>query len=83
MSHEIGTPLNAIAGITYLIKKTDVTSMQKKYLEKITRSAHDMLCIINDILDFSKIEAGKVDLEKASFNLDDMLQHIVSISEVL
>lgn len=79
MSHEIRTPLNAIAGITYLIKKTDVTSMQKKYLDKITRSAHDMLCIINDILDFSKIEAGKVDLEKASFNLDDMLQHIISI----
>ncbi len=79
MSHEIRTPLNAITGMVYVIKKTNVTAMQKKYLDKVTRSAQDMLGIINDILDFSKIEAGKIDMERVSFNLDDVLQQIISI----
>lgn len=79
MSHEIRTPLNAITGMVYVIKKTNITSTQRKYLDKVTRSAQDMLGIINDILDFSKIEAGKIDLERVSFNLDDLLQHLISI----
>lgn len=79
MSHEIRTPLNAITGMAYLIKKTDVTITQKIYLEKITQASYNMLGIINDILDFSKIEAGKVEIERISFNLDKVLQDVVSI----
>ncbi len=80
MSHEIRTPLNAISGMAYMIKKTEVSITQKNYLEKITRAARDMLGIINDILDFSKIEAGKIDIERISFNLDEVLQQLVSIA---
>jgi len=79
MSHEIRTPLNAITGMAYVIKKTDVTTIQKNYLDKITRAARDMLGIINDILDFSKIEAGKIDIEIISFNLDDVLEQLINI----
>lgn len=79
MSHEIRTPLNAITGMAYLIKKTNITLTQKLYLEKINQASHNMLSIINDILDFSKIEAGKVDIERVPFNLDKVLQQVVSI----
>ena len=79
MSHEIRTPLNAITGMAYVIKKTEVTTIQKNYIDKITRASRDMLGIINDILDFSKIEAGKIDIEKISFNLDDVLEQLISI----
>lgn len=79
MSHEIRTPLNAITGMAYLIKKTDTTITQKIYLEKITQAAYSMLGIINDILDFSKIEAGKVELERISFSLDKVVQHVVNM----
>ncbi len=79
MSHEIRTPLNAITGISYLLKKTGLTTTQKIYLEKITIASRDMLGIINDILDFSKIEAGKVEIERISFNLDEVLEQIISI----
>jgi two-component system, sensor histidine kinase and response regulator len=79
MSHEIRTPLNAITGMAYIIKKTKVTTTQKMYLEKIVRASRDMLGIINDILDFSKIEAGKIDIERISFNLDEVLEQIITI----
>ncbi|MDD3503384.1 MAG: transporter substrate-binding domain-containing protein [Eubacteriales bacterium] len=79
MSHEIRTPLNAITGISYLLRKTDVTMTQRMYIDRITQASNNMLSIINDILDFSKIEAGKVELELTSFSLDELIQNVVNI----
>ncbi|NLU32747.1 MAG: transporter substrate-binding domain-containing protein [Clostridiaceae bacterium] len=79
ISHEIRTPLNAIMGMSYLLKKTDLSSTQKLYADRIRQAASNMLNIINDILDFSRIEAGKVELETASFNLDQVIEDVVNI----
>ena len=82
MSHEIRTPLNAITGMSYLMRKTDVTSTQAMYLDKLTQASNNMLGIINDILDFSKIEAGKIDIERISFDLDRSLERVISIISI-
>lgn len=79
MSHEIRTPLNAITGMAYLLKKTNLTLTQKMYADRVTQASSNMLSIINDILDYSKIEAGKVELETASFSLDQVIQDVVNI----
>lgn len=79
MSHEIRTPLNAITGMSYLLKKTNITLTQKMYADTITQASSSMLGIINDILDFSKIEAGKVELENVIFDLDQVIQEVVNI----
>lgn len=82
MSHEIRTPLNAITGMSYLLKKTNITQTQRMYTDRITQASQTMLGIINDILDYSKIEAGKVELESASFSLDAVIQNMISILSV-
>ena len=79
MSHEIRTPLNAITGMSYLLKKTEISLTQSMYIDRITQAANNMLSIINDILDFSKIEAGKVELEITSFSMDQVIQDVVNI----
>lgn len=79
MSHEIRTSLNAIIGMSYLLNKTELSLAQSMYVEKISHAANNMLSIINDILDFSKIEAGKVELEAASFSMDQVIQNVVNI----
>ena len=38
--------------------------------------------IINDILDFSKIEARKLELEKADFRLDSLLERVLAIVSI-
>lgn len=52
---------------------------QKNYLDKITQASRNMLGIINDILDFSKIEAGKIEIEIIPFDLDKVIQQVISI----
>ena len=79
MSHELRTPLSAIIGLGYLALQTDLTSRQRDYLDKITISAEGLLRILNDLLDLSKIEAGKLDLEETTFELQPLLERLLSL----
>ncbi|NKF51216.1 response regulator [Shewanella sp. WXL01] len=82
MSHEIRTPMNAIIGMLQLAQRTQLTSQQQDYLDKAGFSAQSLLRIINDILDFSKIEAGKLELERVSFPLDKVLDHVIDMNAI-
>ncbi|WP_229632265.1 hybrid sensor histidine kinase/response regulator [Pseudoduganella violaceinigra] len=82
MSHEIRTPMNAIIGMSRLALMADPNPRQRNYLSKILGAGEHLLGIINDILDLSKIEAGKLALEKVPFSLDDMLDHLSTLTAV-
>ncbi|MEZ4384137.1 MAG: PAS domain S-box protein [Nannocystaceae bacterium] len=69
MSHELRTPLNAVIGMAELIKHTELSAQQKRYVTTIETSSNLLLALISDVLDFSKIEAGGLDLESRPFEL--------------
>ena len=73
MSHEIRTPMNAIIGMTELVLDTPLSDAQRDYLRIVRDSGESLLTLINDILDFSKVEAGKLELERAPFNVREVL----------
>ena len=80
MSHDIRTPMNAIIGITSLIRH-DAGNKAKviEYADKIDISSQHLLGIINDILDMSKIEAGKTVFKYSDFSILDLVQELDTI----
>ena len=82
MSHEIRTPMNGIVGLVDLLKKTPLQEKQKNYLDRIAYSGQIMMNVINDILDFSKIEAGKMEIEQVEFDINSVIENVISSMSV-
>ena len=80
MSHDIRTPMNAIIGITSLLRH-DAGDKAKviEYADKIDTSSQHLLGIINDVLDMSKIEAGKTVFKYSDFSILDFIQELDTI----
>lgn len=79
MSHEIRTPMNSILGFTDLLNESSTTSEEKNnYIKLISKSGRQLLALINDIVDLSKIEAGQIKLNAHPFNLNDLLNDIIT-----
>lgn len=77
MSHDIRTPMNAIVGLTTLMKN-ELHEPEKlaEHLGKLETSGQLLLGIINDILDMSRIESGKTALSVEPMHLSQQLDQL-------
>lgn len=80
MSHELRTPLNAILGFSRLLQSDrTLPDHTRKNVEIINRSGTHLLRLINDVLDMAKIESGSMQLQKAPFDLGELLCDVTDL----
>lgn len=80
MSHDIRTPMNAIAGFTRLLKDNkDDSELFDKYIGKIESSSELLLSIINNVLDMARIESGKETVNEEPFDMMEIKQEIIPL----
>lgn len=81
MSHDIRTPMNGIIGMTAIAAAhIDDKERVQDSLQKITQASKHLLSLINEVLDMSKIESGKVQLIEEEFNLSDLIDNLLTMT---
>ena len=77
MSHEIRTPMNAVLGMAEVPSETNLDADQLRYLETMRFNGSTLLTLLDDILDLAKVESGRLQLEKAAFDVGDLVEKTV------
>ena len=82
MSHDIRTPMNAIAGFASLLEKhLDCPEKARKYLTKMQVSSALLTTIIDQVLEMARIESGTARLNLFPEDLMDMWQSVETVFE--
>ncbi|MEK2688354.1 ATP-binding protein [Bdellovibrio sp. GT3] len=82
MSHEIRTPLNSVLGMLELLKETNLSKDQERYLTLFSHAGENLKALINDLLDFSKIEAKALSIESTTYNLHSTVRSVFEILQI-
>jgi hypothetical protein len=76
-AHELRTPIQPILSLTQILKEQISDSAQTKFLDTILRNAKRLQKLQEDMLDVTRIEGGSMKMEKESFNLNELIFHVL------
>jgi PAS domain S-box-containing protein len=76
ISHELRTPMNGIMGMTGIALRRVTDPKAIEFLGKAMVSADRLLLLLNNLIDISKIEAERFTLERDTFNMETVLDHL-------
>ena len=80
MSHDIRTPMNAIAGMAAIgLSHIDEKARVQDCLQKIQTASSHLMSLVNDVLDISRIDSGRLTLNKERFDLADLVHEVMVI----
>ena len=83
VSHELRTPLTHILGFSEMIERQLFGEIGARYVEYaglIRKSGTHLLGLVNDLLDLSRIEAGRYEIERADFDVREVVADVVRVS---
>ncbi|HEY9492065.1 MAG TPA: histidine kinase dimerization/phospho-acceptor domain-containing protein, partial [Nitrososphaeraceae archaeon] len=77
-AHELRTPIQPILGLTQVIRARIKEPQQQKLLDITIRNAKRLQRLTDNILDITKIESRTINLNKESFNLNDVITNAIN-----
>ena len=79
ISHELKTPLNAIAGWTRILKTNEISANTKSLaLQKIDKNLRAQASLVEQLLGYSEIIAGKTNLQKEEIDFAALFQEAIN-----
>ncbi len=80
VSHEVRTPLSAILGYAEIIREIAGDNKELiQFLGIIERNGHQVLRIIDDVLDLAKVESGTLEIQKARFKTQHLIDDVKAL----
>ncbi|MDQ3014604.1 MAG: GAF domain-containing sensor histidine kinase [bacterium] len=80
-THQIRAPLTAIKGYISLIREGDygdVSTEVDSALGVVSESTNNLVTIVGDFLDVSRIEQGRMKYDFSDFNVDELVQQVIT-----
>lgn len=74
MSHEIRTPLNGILGMSDMLTRAELGTLEQRYASLIQVSANSLIDIVNEVLDLARMEDGRLEIASNPFEVASILQ---------
>ena len=69
ISNEVRTPLHAMMGMANLLKKTDLSNAQKRFVHELTQAGEGLFQVTNDLVDYARLETHRLKLHSSVFEL--------------
>jgi two-component system, OmpR family, sensor histidine kinase VicK len=77
-SHELRNPIQPIIGLTEILRNKAQDKEQQELQEIVINNAKKLKQITEDVLDVTRIESQSLRLQKENFDLNEMVQRIIS-----
>lgn len=86
VTHELRSPVNAIVGLTQLLKMSADQGSMEQIRERVAfllNTAGNLRTVITNILDLSKIEAGKMEVASVEVDVASLVAEIAETTRIL
>jgi signal transduction histidine kinase/CheY-like chemotaxis protein len=81
ISNEVRTPLHAMMGMANLLKKTDLSKGQKRFIHELIRAGEGLFQVTNDLVDYARLESHRLKLHHTVFELNKCINETCDLFE--
>lgn len=81
MGHEMRTPLNAVISMTEMLRRTELSERQQRFVDLTYEAGISLLDRINTILDYVEVQAGSLVAHEVVFSPAAVARSVIELYE--
>jgi len=79
ISNEVRMPLHAMMGMANLLKKTNLSNAQKRFVRELIFAGEGLFQVTNDLVDYARLETHRLKLHRTVFELKKSIHEICDL----